>query len=344
MQFNILIVGQGLAGTLLGSALEDADTPFSIVDDNRSESASKIAAGLIHPISGRRYVKAWNYDALLSVLKFFYGSIERKLDFKILHPHHVLLGLTSNKEENDLLSQAHRYEYEALLKRFVLSQDILSAHIKEIYAVQSYRLDIPILLEGFRQKWLREGKLQSTRLNYALISKSQGQWFYGGIAYSHVVFCEGAAVLQNPFFKHLPVIPNKGQMIWIESDTWTLEHTLKHHLIVSGYGHRHWVGATYEWAFEDAYPTLLGKNELMSRLQAIVKVPYQVLAHQSGLRPTVQDRKPILASSPEHQGMWAINGFGTKGASMGPYVIKQFIDLLHDATSRNEFGTDRFFR
>ncbi|MFN8329948.1 MAG: hypothetical protein U0T81_01800 [Saprospiraceae bacterium] len=41
-----------------------------------------------------------------------------------------------------------------------------------------------------------------------------------------------------------------------------------------------------------------------------------------------RDRRPILGSHPENPGMYILNGFGTKGASMIPYCVRHLSDHL----------------
>ncbi len=344
MDQNILIVGQGLLGTLLGSVLDDLQIKFQIIDQLRPYAASRLAAGIIHPISGRRYVKSWNYDQLETEFKACYTRIEAKLNSKFLYDHNVLLAVNSIKEENDLMSQANRYAYEQLIHPFELDQDILSPGLRGVYAVKSYRLDILLLLDLFRSVWLASGYLNDTAFEYQNLKYSADVWHYNDQTFSHVVFCEGAAVVNNPFFKNIPIVPNKGQMMWIESEGWSSQHTLKHQLMVSGYGQKHWVGATYEWDYNQVEPTPEGQAVLVNQLNKMLKGNYRIISQHAGLRPTVSDRKPIITCHADHHNMWSINGLGTKGSSMAPYVVNRFIDLLAHPDSKNEFGINRLFK
>ena len=58
MSPEILIVGQGLAGTLLAFELERAGVSFAIADAGHEGAASSVAAGVINPITGRRLALA----------------------------------------------------------------------------------------------------------------------------------------------------------------------------------------------------------------------------------------------------------------------------------------------
>ncbi|HYD83061.1 MAG TPA: hypothetical protein VEA63_03390, partial [Opitutus sp.] len=76
MGANLLIVGQGLAGTLLAWELERAGLTFEIADEGHGRAASRVAAGIINPITGQRLVKSWRVDALLPVARATFRAIE----------------------------------------------------------------------------------------------------------------------------------------------------------------------------------------------------------------------------------------------------------------------------
>ena len=55
---TVTIAGQGLAGTLLAWALERAGREFLIYDPGHEESASRVGAGLVNPVTGERWTSA----------------------------------------------------------------------------------------------------------------------------------------------------------------------------------------------------------------------------------------------------------------------------------------------
>ena len=56
-KYDFIIVGQGLAGTLLAHDLLDSKKRILIIDKHLKASASKVAGGLMNPIS----VRGFNY-------------------------------------------------------------------------------------------------------------------------------------------------------------------------------------------------------------------------------------------------------------------------------------------
>jgi glycine/D-amino acid oxidase-like deaminating enzyme len=65
MHVDFLLIGQGICGTFLSLALQKAGYSFLVIDDNRPDAASKVAAGIINPVTGRRIVKTWMIDEVM---------------------------------------------------------------------------------------------------------------------------------------------------------------------------------------------------------------------------------------------------------------------------------------
>jgi glycine/D-amino acid oxidase-like deaminating enzyme len=79
MRPDILIVGQGLAGSLLAWELECAGISFVIADRGHSTAATLAAAGIINPITGRRLAKSWRIDVFHPFARATYRALERAL-------------------------------------------------------------------------------------------------------------------------------------------------------------------------------------------------------------------------------------------------------------------------
>ena len=69
---RILIIGGGLAGTTLAWRLHERGLPFLIVDRDEPGTSSKIAAGLVTPLTGMRMNLSWRYDILHPEAVAFY--------------------------------------------------------------------------------------------------------------------------------------------------------------------------------------------------------------------------------------------------------------------------------
>ena len=65
MHIDFLIIGQGICGTMLSWFLQKAGKSFLIIDDNNADAPSKVSAGIINPVTGRRFVYSWMIDTVM---------------------------------------------------------------------------------------------------------------------------------------------------------------------------------------------------------------------------------------------------------------------------------------
>ena len=131
----------------------------------------------------------------------------------------------------------------------------------------------------------------------------------------------------NPWFKHLPLKPAKGETLLCQSPTLSLPQKLYHH--------KKWflpypddtfrIGASYDESDLSDAPTEAKKDELLTAARKALKEPHQVevTAHLTGIRPSTVDSRPIIGAHTTVIGLYLINGFGSKGASTAPSMTQQ---------------------
>lgn len=76
---NVLIIGQGIAGSCLAWELKRRGADFTIADRPIAETASRVAAGLVNPLTGRAFRPGWRQEECLSAAEAFYPETEREL-------------------------------------------------------------------------------------------------------------------------------------------------------------------------------------------------------------------------------------------------------------------------
>ena len=82
---------------------------------------------------------------------------------------------------------------------------------------------------------------------------------------------------------------------------------------------------------------------LSKKLDKILTIPYEIVDHKAAIRPSTIDRRPFLGLHPEHNCLGILNGLGTKGASLAPYFVNQFVEFLLEKRQINkEANIDRF--
>ena len=187
---------------------------------------------------------------------------------------------------------------------------------------------------------------------------------YKNIRAKKIIFAEGAAATQNPYFSWLPFNLDKGELLLVRIPNLNLTAIFKHKISIvplhdlknptsdiqnpqytegSYFENLYWVGATNAWHFEHDLPTEAHKQLIVNELREILNCPFEVVAHHAAIRPTVKDRRPFIGQHPEFPVLGIFNGFGTKGGSLVPFFAAQFVDnLLNGTPLEKEVDIKRF--
>lgn len=335
-KLHTLLVGHGLAGAVLAHVLEAAGATVMVVDQDQEQAASLAAAGLINPITGRRFVKSWGIDELLPALWRQYAQLESKLGQSFLHAQPIIRSLGSIREANDWDARTGDPAYAPYLDSTVTLGDYatFTAPALGYGGVKlGAQLDVPRLLRASRAYWMALGRYQQAAFDYAALQLDAPQPRYQGETYDFIIFCQGFGAKNNPFFQHLPLRGDKGEALMVRIPSAHFTAALKNQLFVVPLGaDLYWIGATYENQFADPHPSAAGRAYLQHHLDQLLLTPYEVVDHWAGVRPTVKDRRPLLGFHPDHPRLAIFNGLGTKGSSLAPYWAEHFIQVLLGTT------------
>ena len=103
------------------------------------------------------------------------------------------------------------------------------------------------------------------------------------------------------------------------------------------------VGSTYEWTDKTNTPTSKAKSQLLEKLELLISCSYEVVNQRAGIRPTVSDRRPLVGCHPNHNRMYVLNGLGTRGVMIAPYVAdKLFRFIENNETLDTDIDVNRF--
>jgi glycine oxidase len=328
---DYIIVGQGIAGTLLAWQLQKRGKIFLIIDERNGSSASRVAAGIIHPVTGRRIVKTWMADTLIPFARSSYQEIEKYFNATLFHPTPVIELLYSVKEYNDWLARSEDSELSAYIETGNTNssfKEYLNPYFKSVLIKQSAWIDTGSMLNVFRKQFISEDILLEEKFDLSQMKLKDEGVEYKGISATKIIFCEGADAINNPFWNQLPFIPAKGEVITVKADM-SLDCILNRKIFILPLGNNLFkVGSTYVWNFENNLPTVQAKEFLTTQLKAILKVPFEVTDHQSGIRPSVKNRRPFLGLHRQHPQLAIFNGLGTKGCLLAPYFAAHLAGFL----------------
>ncbi|MEQ1745136.1 MAG: FAD-dependent oxidoreductase [Saprospiraceae bacterium] len=326
---RVLVVGQGIAGTVLAWTLRRMGADVRITDSDFPNTSSSVAAGIINPVTGKRCVKTWRYDDFFPAAKATYTAMQAELGVTIWHDQSILRLLETPQERNDWSVRMADPEYADLLGERPHAGE-WSQHLVPGFAVGEIRgaarVDFSALLAAFREMAVSHDFFIPQKINpeaaHALLPD-----------YDCIVFCEGYRGAENPFFSNLPWQLSKGEamLIRLKNRTVPANEMLKKTILLTPFPDGLcWVGASYNWTFDDNGPTDFEQNFLEERLTHFFTSPYEVVRRMGAVRPTVRDRRPFLGASGQQSNVFIFNGLGTKGALLAPYWAAHLAEhLLH---------------
>lgn len=343
---DYLIVGQGLAGSILAYKLHTQGSQSLIIDEGSGNTASRQATGIINPITGRRFVKSWLIENLLPEAQTFYRNLNRRFKASFYKETEVLKILQSNEQVNDFhvrladpSYQGYLSAAEALQNQVIVPQ-AGTARIKPVL-----QIDINSFLDHLYSFFKNEGMIQNEGFDYSRLVILDNGFQYQNIEAKNIIFAEGFKMRYNPYFNDLPIQFAKGEALVIESEGLGLETVLNSKLTITPISkHQYYVGASYDWNDMEQVTTQAKKEYLIKNLEQSIHVPYKILEHKVGIRPTVLDRRPLIGEHHQYKKMYCFNGMGTKGLSLAPYFATQFIKHIKEGVSLNsEVNIERFY-
>lgn len=338
MNQHILIVGQGLAGTILAHQLLRNNFKVSIIDKGHEGISSSLAAGVVNPVTGRRIVKSWMMDDLLPVAKAYYHEVEKELGLKLWHELPALRLFTDVGMSNNWGNRMQNEGYQQYLG-FAEPETIKKFPVKTNFGVgvihHSARSNISLMITSFRKKWLEAGILTSAKFQHDDLVQTANSVSYQGQSYDKIIFCEGWEGMNNPLFAAMPFQVTKGEVLVLRLPEMPQENIIKKKVSFVPLGdHLFWVGATNYWEFKDVHPSEEGKSWLKTEIETIIEPPYEIVDHLAAIRPTIRHRRPIIGfpasieANNSGSRIGIFNGFGTKGTSLVPYWAQQFVRSL----------------
>jgi len=333
-QIDTIILGQGLAGSLLAWMLIRSGQRVCVIDDGHQSSSSMVAAGLINPLAGMRFNRRPEMDDWLRASERCYAALASEFGTPFLHPLPMLRLFRSAGQRRfhtrRLDDQASRGLLEASFDATDCPEPIAAPHGGFIQHRTGY-VDMPLLLRSLRT-WLHElGALIEHKLAFDQIELLDHGVAAAGVNAHRLVFCDGARLRANPWFSHLPLAPDKGEILNLRIDGWHPRHIINgaHWLVPMENGELR-LGATHDHQRNDNQLTSAARQELLRGLNALLPSlsNSRVTRHQAGIRPGTSDRYPLLGRHPEHRALWVCNGFGARGALTVPWYAHCLADNI----------------
>ena len=323
MRVDVLVVGQGVSGTFLALALQKVGLSCLVIDDGRPGSPSRVAAGLINPVTGKRSVTTWLAAELLPCAREAYGDAyltERAIVsfFSTLETRAAFL---DRFEEDPTYLRLPRdpHAWAPYFHDHYGHGLIQPAYVADLRGfLSAARASLPVLEETFSEDHLAV-EPRAVR--------------YKDLEAAHLIFCDGLESMHRCWFELLPFSPSKGEALLIEAPGLPPGPVFKKALTLVPLGESlYWAGSSYEWSYTDPYPSPAFRTRTEQTLKEWLQVPFRVVDHLASVRPTTVEQKPFVGLHPVHTSIGILGGMGTKGCSLAPYFAQQLAGLLAHGT------------
>lgn len=271
-------------------------------------------------------------DEAIPVAQQVYKDIEKATGQSFFNAMALLEIFDSVKTKNDWMMRHAEGGLSGYIKKFFNAGEIsqsINAPYGGVVLANTYRLVPHVFVNALRKYFSDTGILREEKLlpEDVLVEDNKIKW--KNITAEKIIFCEGFAAAQNPFFQTLPFQLSKGELLTIYCDQLPQEYIINQSIFILPAGNHHFIaGSTYQWNWEDINPAKAAAEELESKLKKIISADYRIINQHAAIRPTVKNRRPFIGMHPVHKTVGIFNGFGTKAVMLCPYFAKKFADEL----------------
>jgi glycine/D-amino acid oxidase-like deaminating enzyme len=332
MKSNILIIGQGIAGSTLAYELIKLEQSVTIIDNNHDQSSSIVSAGIINPVIGKRFTILEGFDGLFARAVSFYGDLDKQFGETFFEAKPIVRIFQTEEERDDwtLRAKANPKQYNQRLNASNTFYPAIDDPFGSILITTCGFCHSAKLIQRFKTHFQERNILQNKKCAYAYMKVDFDGVEVSGQRYDKVIFCEGFQAQNNPWFNTIPFQCVKGEILKVKFKS----HDLPDAIINKG----KWAaplgnglfsaGSNYIWETLDCHPTEKGMDEIVNGLKATLGREVEVVSHQAAVRPVTTDQQPVLGLHPQYSSLGIFNGLGSKGFLLAPTYAAQLADFL----------------
>lgn len=332
MTLDYIIAGAGLAGSLLAWHLHTLGAHVLLADVPNPAAASRVAAGSINPITGRHMVKSQRVDAVLDYDHRFYTELEQHTGTSVFTRQSILRVFRDDNERKLWEQRLSRPDYASSMKA-ALAPSSMPDGIHAPYGAGEITgggwIHIPTLLDALHHAvtCIDLSPDAPARFDELTFLPDGVQWR------SHTarrfIFCEGWRSARNPLFSFIPLLPSYGEVVVFRAPQLDPTYILNSGVHIVPLGDSLFrAGATNKWDIFEEQPSVAGRQELVTKIDELLAVPFEIVDHRAGIRPSILDRRPVAGLHPVYPAVGILNGFGGKGVFFGPWAAYHFAQYL----------------
>ena len=341
-ELDFIIVGQGIAGTILAFELLKRNKRVKVVDKFQENSSSRIALGIYNPLVLKWFTRSWKAEIQLKKLSSFCKDFENEFNVKINHKSNIYKFLESNFSINNWIEK----QFSPNRKDFMSEELNYLDGIQNPFGVvlQSGWVDIKLMLDSFRNFLKKNNSIINESFVFDEMKVNKDFIKYNNYISKYIVFCEGASVINNPYFNNLGFKMTKGEIIHFKSTDLKLKKIIHSGIITIPISKdTYYAGATFNWDINSLIPSEIAKNEIIDKIKKIKNFNYELIDQKIAIRPSVVDRRAIIGSHHKYNNLYLMNGLGSRGMLLAPYLVKQLCSSIFDNKKINsEININRF--
>lgn len=333
----ILIIGGGLAGTALAWRLHERGAPFLLVDRDAPLTTSKIAAGLVTPITGMRLTLSWRYATFQAEALRFYREKEALLGGVFFHETPVVRLLRSEKEVHrwhERRTQADVIPYIHPSAGPLVDEAVFAAPFGGFEQRPAGWLDTAAWLQASRDFFIRQGTWLTGEVAAEALQVNASSVSWEGGEYESAVLCTGWEAARHPWLDWAPFQSARGSILTLRTQLGSEQRVISSGCwVVPRADGSARAGPTYEIPFSDPHtPAPEALAGLETKLRTLLRVPYHILETQTAVRPIVRGREALLGRHPGRPRIAVLNGLGSKGVLRSPWLAHHLAQHLLDGT------------
>lgn len=331
---EFLIIGQGLAGSAVAWALHRKKRSFAVVDDPKTETASRVSAGLVTPVTGKRLVKSDDYDSYWRDAVEFYRSVEDATQTSLFEERPMVRLFPDKQSREEYLRDTDVTEKNDVeLWSGTVQNDGKLQHGFRMR--QAGRLRVAEYLKRTERYFSDRDQIYHRDVDVAgmmkIITETPSAEEYRipelQFCFQHVIFCTGSWITDA--FPTTPNNPSRGDILEVKIENYDMQDVVHRSVwIAPEENSRQLIGSTYDWKFLENKPSQHGRNQVLTGVRRIVSGDIRLLKHRAAVRPTMKDYQPVVGSHSEHQRIHILNGLGSKGALRAPRLATVLVDHI----------------
>ena len=336
---DYIIVGDGYAALFFAHQLIKNNKSFYLFSEGK-KSASFVSAGIINPAVLKRFTTFWLAQEQIDSLKKTLSEIEGYTHKNYLIEKPILRVFHDEKEKELWLKKSNEISF--------LSNDFIKINsIKNPFGCgkvnHSARLSVRDFFTDLMNYLEQNSHLIKEKFDYNLVNTENST--YKDIQFKNIIFAEGMAVKENPYFSEIPVEANKGHHLEVKlsekiEDDFTIK---KKHFIFPLNENTYYYGGTYDREQTHHKIDNSAVEKLINALAEFYPNDFEVTQVKFGFRPTVKDRRPIVGAHSEFKNFYVFNGLGARGILNGNYFsINLYNHLENGEEIHPEVDVKRF--